>query len=74
MTDKKVLSDITIYTKYAKYIPELDRRETWEELIDRNMQMHIKKYPQLEDNIKSVYADYVIPKKVTFYEIPTIWR
>ena len=40
----KILSDITVYMKYAKYIPELNRRETWEELVTRNKNMHIKKY------------------------------
>jgi ribonucleoside-diphosphate reductase alpha chain len=44
----KILSEITVYMKYAKYRPELQRRETWEELVTRNMEMHIKKYPQLE--------------------------
>ncbi len=43
----KILSEITVYMKYAKYQPELQRRETWEELVTRNMEMHIKKYPQL---------------------------
>ena len=32
----RILSDITVYMKYAKYIPKLNRRETWEELVDRN--------------------------------------
>ena len=32
----KVLSDITVFNKYARYLPELKRRETWEEIIDRN--------------------------------------
>ena len=44
----KILSDITIHMKYAKYIPELNRRETWEELVTRNKNMHIKKYPKLK--------------------------
>jgi len=43
----KILSDITVYMKYAKYIPELNRRETWKELVTRNKNMHIKKYPEL---------------------------
>ena len=43
----KILSDNTVYMKYAKYIPELNRRETWEELVTRNKNMHIKKYPDL---------------------------
>ena len=59
----KILSDITVYMKYAKYIPELNRRETWEELVTRNKNMHIKKYPNLVDEIESAYK-YVYDKKV----------
>ena len=59
----KILSEITVYMKYAKYLPELNRRETWEELVTRNMNMHIKKYPQLQDQIKSAYQ-FVYNKKV----------
>jgi len=62
--DKKILSDITVYTKYAKYLPELERRETWEELVTRNMNMHITKYPQLEADIRGIYKDFVFPKKI----------
>ena len=62
--DKKILSDITIYTKYAKYKPELERRETWDELVNRNMEMHIKKYPKLQKNIEQIYKEYVLTKKV----------
>jgi len=58
-----ILSDITVYMKYAKFIPELNRRETWEELVTRNMEMHIKKYPQLKQEIKEVYK-MVYDKKV----------
>ena len=39
----KILSDITVYMKYARYLPEQKRRETWEELVTRNMEMHLKK-------------------------------
>ena len=62
--DKKILSEITIHTKYAKYLPEQKRRETWQELITRNMQMHIQKYPHLEKEITDVYKNFVIPKKI----------
>ena len=41
---QKILSDLTVYMKYAKFLPEYNRRETWEELVTRNMNMHIKKY------------------------------
>jgi len=59
----KILSEITVYMKYSKYIPELNRRETWDELVTRNMNMHIKKYPQLETEIRDVYR-FVYDKKV----------
>lgn len=59
-----ILSDITVHMKYAKYLPDLQRRETWEELVTRNMQMHISKYPHLKDTIEKVYSEYVFTKKV----------
>jgi len=59
----KILSDITVYMKYAKYLPELNRRETWEELVTRNKNMHIKKYPHLKEDIEEKYK-FVYDKKV----------
>ena len=59
----QILSDITVFMKYAKYIPELQRRETWTELVDRNKAMHIKKYPQLAEDIEEAYK-YVYDKKI----------
>ena len=59
----KILSDITVYMKYAKFIPELNRRETWDELVTRNKNMHIKRYPKLKDEINDVYQ-LVYDKKV----------
>ena len=35
---QEILSNITTYMKYAKYVPELKRRETWIELVTRNKQ------------------------------------
>jgi ribonucleoside-triphosphate reductase len=61
--NNKILSDITVHMKYAKYVPELKRRETWEELVDRNKQMHIRKYPSLKEQIETNY-DFVYKKKV----------
>ena len=61
----KILSDLTVHMKYAKYNPDESRRETWEELVDRNIAMHIKKFPDLTDEIrecyKLVYAKKVLP-------------
>jgi ribonucleoside-diphosphate reductase alpha chain len=61
--NNKILSDITVYMKYAKYIPELNRRETWQELVTRNKNMHIKKFPTLKQEIENVYK-LVYDKKV----------
>ena len=59
-----VLSDITVFSKYAKYDETKQRRETWDEIVDRNKAMHIKKYPQLAEEIHNVYEDFVKTKKV----------
>ena len=59
----KILSDITVYMKYAKFVPSLNRRETWEELVDRNKAMHIKKYPAIKDQIDEAYK-LVYDKKI----------
>ena len=61
--DKKVLSDITIFGKYAKYNNQLQRRETWNEICDRYEDMMITKYPILESEIKTNMF-YVRDKKV----------
>ena len=59
----QILSEITVYMKYAKYVPELNRRETWEELVTRNKEMHQKKYPALVQEIETAYQ-YVYNKKI----------
>ena len=61
--EQSILSDITVYMKYAKFRPELNRRETWEELVDRNKEMHLKKFPNLKDEIEEAYK-FVYDKKV----------
>ena len=60
---RNILSDITVHMKYAKFVPELNRRETWEELVTRNKEMHQKKYPDLTEAIETAY-EYVYNKKV----------
>jgi len=59
----RILSDITVFMKYAKYQPQLNRRETWHELVTRNKGMHQKKYPQLTEEIEAAYK-YVYDKKI----------
>lgn len=57
------LSKLTVFSKYAKYVPELKRRETWDEIIDRYAQMMVKKYPKLEDQIAET-SQFIRQKKV----------
>lgn len=60
----KILSDITVYTKYARFQEELNRRETWVEICKRNMHMHIEKFPQLRKEIEDIYENFVYNKKI----------
>ncbi len=61
--EQSILSDITVYMKYAKFVPELNRRETWTELVDRNKGMHLKRFPHLANEIEEAYK-FVYDKKV----------
>src|SRR5690606_16171152 len=60
----EILSNITVYMKYAKYRKDLKRRETWDEIVDRNIQMHLTKYPSLGSEIEYYYNNFVRSKKV----------
>lgn len=61
----KILSDITIFNKYSKYIPDLHRRESWFEICYRYEKMMLDKYPHLEKdikmNMKFIYDRKVLP-------------
>ena len=59
----KILSDITVYMKYARFNHDLNRRETWDEIVTRNKEMHLKKFPNLKEEIDNVYQ-LVYDKKV----------
>ena len=54
----KILSDITVYMKYARYIPEKKRRETWNEAVSRVKTMMSHKYfdiPEIHEDIEWAY-------------------
>lgn len=61
--EQEILSNLVVYMKYSKYLPELQRRETWEELVTRNKNMHINKFPKLREEIEEAYK-MVYDKKV----------
>ena len=58
-----ILSEITVHMKYARYLPDEQRRENWDELVTRNKKMHLKKYPDLKEHIDWAY-EYVYNKEV----------
>jgi len=62
--DKKILSDLIVYMKYSRYIPKLKRRETWEEIVDRNLKMHTAKFPELKKELKDLYKNYILTKRI----------
>lgn len=62
--DKQILSDITIHAKYARYLPMQKRRETWDEIVNRNIKIHVTKFPHLKQEIEEVYNRSVRPRKL----------
>jgi ribonucleoside-diphosphate reductase alpha chain len=62
--DKQALADITVFNKYARFNHEANRRENWKEIVTRNMNMHIEKYPHMQKEIEAVYESHVFTKKV----------
>ncbi|MGC3947841.1 MAG: hypothetical protein QM762_25595 [Chryseolinea sp.] len=63
--NQRILSDLVIHMKYARYIPELQRRELWGEICERYAKMMRDKYPSLcaeiDDNIRFVHDKKVLP-------------
>ena len=61
----EILSDVVVFNKYAKYIPSLNRRETYNEIIDRYIHMMISKYPFLQEEIieqgQFIYQKKILP-------------
>lgn len=60
---QKVLSEIVTYNKYAKFIPQESRRETWDDITTRYLSMLVKKYPSLTEEIM-LKGQYIYEKKV----------
>ena len=54
----KSLMDYTFVSKYARWIPEKKRRETWNEAVDRVKQMMLEQYadkPEVAEEIEWAY-------------------
>jgi ribonucleoside-diphosphate reductase alpha chain len=61
--NQQILSDIIIYMKYSRYLPEVSRRESWDEICNRYQTMMIEKYPHQVEEISEA-MQWVRQKKV----------
>ena len=61
--NQRILSDLIIHMKYARYIPELQRRELWPEICERYARMMVERYPRMEEEIYQ-NLKFVLDKKV----------
>ena len=61
---RKILSDVVMHSKYYRYLDDKKRRETFDEMVTRRMDMDIKKFPALEQRIRNAYDGFVRTKKV----------
>lgn len=53
----KLLSDIVSFRTYSKFLPHLGRRESLQESINRNMTMHLDRFPKLSKDIIKAYGN-----------------
>lgn len=59
----KELENYTFVSKYARWIPEKKRRETWKESVDRVKKMMLNQYPEVKEDIEWAY-DMMYKKRV----------
>lgn len=61
--NQRILSDLIIHMKYARYLPGEKRRELWPEICERYARMMIDRYPHMEEEIWTQLT-WVLDKKV----------
>ena len=58
----RALSDYTIYAKYARYLSDMFRRETWEEQVERVFDMHERKFKDVLETSETFRNDFEFAK------------
>ena len=53
--DNRALADYIHAAKYARYMPELGRRETYSETVERVRRMHVNNFPQIETELNDAF-------------------
>jgi ribonucleoside-diphosphate reductase alpha chain len=61
--DGSAICDYINDSKYAKYLPDKQRRETYYETVQRSLNMHLKKFPEYEDDIRQAF-EFVYDREV----------
>lgn len=61
---RQTLADFTFASKYARYLPEQNRRETYDEAVDRMMAMHRQKYGYLPNAYFEIIEDELHNKRI----------
>jgi ribonucleoside-diphosphate reductase alpha chain len=60
--DASAVQDYMLASRYARYLPELGRRETFAEAVGRVRDMHVRRYPAAEEDIHWAF-DQVLDRR-----------
>ena len=60
--DATAIQDYMLASRYARFLPELGRRETYAEAVGRVRDMHLRQFPAAEEDIRWAF-DQVIDKR-----------
>lgn len=62
---KGMIADYIHFSKYSRFDESLGRRETWEESVSRDMDMHMRRWPDLYDEVReaelAIWQKKVLP-------------
>jgi ribonucleoside-diphosphate reductase alpha chain len=60
--DASAIQDYMLVSRYARFLPEVGRRETYAEAVGRVRDMHLRRYPSAEEDIRWAF-DQVLDKR-----------
>ncbi|WP_372806642.1 ATP cone domain-containing protein [Pontiella sp.] len=60
--DASAIQDYMLASRYARFLPELSRRETFAEAVDRVREMHLRTFPAAAEDIRWAF-DRVLEKR-----------
>lgn len=55
---KKLMSEVKFYESYSRWLPERQRKETWEEAVERVMDMHRHYYREVMTSELEILIDF----------------